>query len=602
MHQEILILLTIVIFTGSLAQWIAWRTNIPAILLLLGGGVFLGAGTGILNPDEDFGKLLFPMVSLGVALILFEGGLTLKLKEFRESGKEILKLITIGAAITGFLTAIFAHAILKFPVEISALFGAILVITGPTVVSPMLRQIRPQGKVSHVVKWEGILNDPVGAVAAVLIYEVFRVGAGESAPLMILWGIFLTFAISLLLSVLGAGLLMVAMRRRWLPDYLHVPVTLAVVLLSFTLSEVVQKESGLLTVTFLGILLANQKTFPVRHILEFKENLQILLISGLFIVLGARVNLESLYSVGPESLLLLFLMIFLVRPLAVTAATYGSSLDWKERVFLMLMAPRGIVVTAIASVFTLRMIEHGRVQLAQVFFAEILFVIFGTVSFYGIAAVIFAKKMKLSSPRPLGLVFFGAQVWTRAIALALKREGVPVVMLDSNEANIDACEDLGLRAHQGNIFSHEFLESINFSDCGRALAMTANAEINAYAENAFVRYFGRAQVYHLSVGARRPKESGVLMDSVGSILFGNDVTYEEIENRFFRGEEVLRIVYDSKTGLPEGVIPLFCVVSATQTRIFSSRTVFVPKDGSVVLAIGPRESGESICEPSSTVE
>ncbi len=602
MNNEMLVLLTVILVAGSFAQWLAWKLNLPSILLLLGGGLLLGPGTGVLDPDADFGKLLFPMVSLGVALILFEGGLTLKLKEFRESGGTILRLISVGALVCAVLTGLFAHWILGFSVELSALLGAILVITGPTVIGPMLRQIRPRGKVSYVVKWEGILNDPVGALAAVLVYEAFRTVGMGAAQMTILEGVLLTMAASVLTSVAGAFLLVMAMRYRWLPDYLHVPITLAVVIASFTLSEAVQKESGLLSVTFLGILLANQRSFPVKHILEFKENLQVMLISGLFIVLGARVEVETLFQIGPASVLFLIAMIVVVRPATVLVSTWGSTLNWRERFFLMLMAPRGIVVTAIASLFTLRMIEDGRVAEAETFFAEILFVIFGTVIFYGLTASFYARRFQISSANPNGLALVGAHPWARMLAVSVRDEGIPVVLIDSNESNVAAARAQGFQAYLGNIHSKEFLESIDFSEMGRALALTANAEVNAFAEIALSSFLGRSNVYHLTVGTTREREPGASMESPGSVLFGESATYEVLEKRFYGGQVVQRFRYDPEVGIPETVIPLFCRQPNEQFRVFSSRSSFVPKAGATILALGraedvpPMEDGGAVKE------
>ncbi|MGE9289497.1 MAG: cation:proton antiporter, partial [Puniceicoccales bacterium] len=541
MEKEILIGLTWVIFLGTLAQWCGWRFQIPSILLLLTFGLIAGPGTGLLDPDALFGNVVFPVASIAVAIILFEGGLSLNLKEFRESGTIILRLITIGGFLTWLLSTFFAWFLLDLPLGISLLFGALLVITGPTVIGPMLRQIRPRGRVSHVVKWEGILNDPVGAILAVLILESFLHGGLETAPSTFVSGILITLGVGVVGAIAGAFILIFAMRHRWLPDYLHIPVTLTVVIALNSISNLFQEEAGLVSVTLLGIILANQRTFPVKHIIEFKENLQILLISGLFIVLGARVETATLFQVGWSSLLFLLASILIVRPIAVIASTVGSKLNWKERFFLMLMAPRGIVVTALASVFAFRLSQTGNPE-GERLFAEVLFVILGTVLFYGISASVYARKVQIGSANPQGLIFVGAHAWARMFALALKRNGIPVAMIDSNGSHIEASRTVGLTAHKGNIHSSEFLEEIDFAEMGRGLAVTANSEINAFAELALGKHLGKTHVYHLASGESSGQARGASSERQENVLFSSAATFDLIEKEFYSGAVVREIV------------------------------------------------------------
>jgi NhaP-type Na+/H+ or K+/H+ antiporter len=413
---------------------------------------------------------------------------------------------------------------------------------------PMLRQIRPKGRVNHVLKWEGIVNDPVGAVLAVIILEIIVVGRMAEAPGMLAWGIAKTLLIGIVFSVAGGYVLVVAFRRHWVPDFLHNPVTLAVVLATFVISNSLQKESGLLTVTLMGCLLANQKSFPIRHIIEFKENLQVLLIAGLFVVLSARVEAEVLREVGLPSLLFVLTMILVVRPASVLASTAGTPLNWRERIFLMVMAPRGIVVTALASLFAFSLAQEGD-GLGERMFAETLFVVIGTVSVYGLAAGPVARLLGIGNANPTGVLMVGAQPFARMIGVALKKQGVGVALIDSNEGNIKLSEEAGLTAYCGNIHSEEFLEGIDFSNIGKILAVTPNDEINAFAQQELSKFVGRANAFALPQrsSSKVSNDSRESSDRGADLLFGKEATFGRLAEAFYRGAVVKAVTVSADT-------------------------------------------------------
>lgn len=607
MNEHLLLGLTCIFLLGFLAQWIGWRFHIPSILLLLTFGLLAGPvmkslGLPYLDVKGIFGDdLIFPVVGMGVAIILFEGGLTLNFKELRESGGIIFRLISLGAVVSLGLTAILANVILGFDWNIALIFGAILVITGPTVIGPMLRQIRPRGKVNYILKWEGIMNDPVGAILGVLFLEIVLLGqgAGPGADYtVILKGIALTLGEAAVFGTIGGFFLVLAMRKAWIPDFLHIPATLSVVLLAYAVSDEIQHESGLLTVTVMGILLANQRSFPVKHILEFKENLQVLLIAGLFIVLGARVELETLAQTGWRSVLFLTLLILLVRPVGILVSTIPSSLNWKERLFMMLMAPRGIVVTVLASLFAFRLTEAG-VENGPRMFAETLFVILGTVLFYGFAAGFAAKRLGLSNSNPQGILFVGAHPWARMLGASLKKMNIHVSYIDSNPSNVKAAQQAGLEAHCGNIHSEEFLEEIDFSDIGSVLAVTANDEINAFAERELSQFVGLTQVFKLAnTGSEvsrqegKPAPQASNTERVGRGLFGRGITFNLIEERFYSGATVkpitLREGFNYKDfagtyGLHS--LPLFIISESGQIQVVSDANPVKPQEGSTLICL-----------------
>src|SRR6056297_2177911 len=335
--MDLLFYLALVPSLGIAAQWLAAQTNLPSILLLLLFGLALGL---FVNPDDFLAeltggdvsagpRLLFPLVALSVGVIMFEGGLSLRLSELRESGSAALRLVTIGALVTLAGVSLAAHEILQFSWRMSLLLGAILVVTGPTVIGPLLRQVRPSRRVASALKWEGIVIDPIGAVLAVLVFEQAYSHQGDvsfvAAAMMLIW----TSAVGVGLGTIGGWLLTLVFRKFWLPDALHGPAALSFALLLFAASDQLAHESGLITVTVMGIWLINQKWADVEHVVELKENLRVLLIGCLFILLGSRVDVQDIVSIGLPGLLFLAVLILLIRPLSVFIALAGSPLSWR---------------------------------------------------------------------------------------------------------------------------------------------------------------------------------------------------------------------------------------------------------------------------------
>ena len=292
--------LAAIVVMGLGAQWLAWRLRLPSILFLLAVGFAAGqAGLGFIDPQALFGeKLLFPIVSLSVAIILFEGGLTLRVSELRETGKVVLSLILLGALVTWGLTTASAYWLLEFDIKLAVLFGALLIVTGPTVVLPLLRQVRPGEQIRNILKWEGILNDPLGAIVAVLVFQALFSGlsdtGGDPGLLHAVEGLLKAALIGGGLGILGAACILFCLKRYLIPDFLQSAITLMTVVVVFASSNYLQEESGILGVTVMGLCLPNQRWVAVRHIIEFKDNLRVLLISALCIVLSARISLEDL--------------------------------------------------------------------------------------------------------------------------------------------------------------------------------------------------------------------------------------------------------------------------------------------------------------------
>ena len=539
MNEDILIGLGTIVVVGIVAQWIAWRFNLPSILFLLIAGFFVGPVTGWLNPDELLGDLLFPVVSISVALILFEGGLSLKLRDLRTTGHVIRNLMTIGALVTWIIAALGAYWVLRFDLPVALLLGAILVVTGPTVIIPLLRHVQAVGRISAIAKWEGIVNDPIGAILAVLVFEAIvasREHGVEAAANTVVISIVETILIGLVLGGLSALLLILLLRRYWIPDYLQNSVALTLVVLAFVLSNLIQSESGLFTVTLMGIILANQRAASIKHIIEFKENLRVLLIASLFIILAARLKLEDLAYLGWGSLVFLAILILIARPASIFLSTIKSGLSWQEKLFLSWMAPRGIVAAAVTSVFALELAhETGYVQ-AELMVPEMFVVIVGTVTIYGLTAAPVGRWLKVAQPNPQGVLLVGAHRWAQNIASTLQGEGYRVLLVDTNRSNISAARLAGLPAQNASILSEYMVDELDLGGLGYILALTPNDEVNSLAALHFTEVFGRANVYQLSPKEieHTPRQS-VSQPLRGRLLFCAELTYAGLNRRFRNG-------------------------------------------------------------------
>jgi NhaP-type Na+/H+ or K+/H+ antiporter len=565
--------LAAVIVLGVAAQWLSNRLRIPSILLLLGIGLVAGPGTGWLNPDGLFGALLAPFVAIAVALILFEGGLTLRLAELRTAGWTIARLILLGAAVSFAITLLAAQWILGFGGGLAALLAAILVVTGPTVIVPLLAAVRPSGKVASVLKWEGILIDPVGAVAAVLVFEAVWAGAHEPGRI-VLGGVLRTLGVGIAGGALGAAFIVIVMRRYWVPDTLRNPVVLMVVIAAYVLSNMVQPEAGLLAVTLMGVALANQRIVDIHGVMEFKESLRVLLISTLFILLAARLDARELARMGWREALFLTTLIAIGRPLAVLVSTIGSRLSRAERIFLAGVAPRGIVAAAVASVFSLRLGPDvpGAERLVPVIFL----VIIGTVAIYGLGAGPLARRLGLTEPSPQGILFIGAHAWGRAVAAALQREGVRVLVADSNWENISAARMEGLPVYYGNALAHSAIEEMDLSRIGRMIAWTSNDAVNGLACRHYLPVFGRANVFQLPprTVARRDEMSAHLQ---GRLLFGPDATFAALDALWKAGARVRATALTREFGYDDLIakegnrcVPLFVLTPQKRVEILEA--------------------------------
>jgi NhaP-type Na+/H+ or K+/H+ antiporter len=529
-----------VVGIGIAAQWIAWRVRIPSILFLLLAGWCAGPLLGWIRPDMLMGDLLMPVVALSVGLILFEGGMSLKYKEMKSAGSVTWRLLTFGAAVTWFLSTIAARFLLDFGWPVALLTGAILVVTGPTVIGPMLRHIRPSGQVGSVLKWEGIVIDPIGALLAVLVFESMA-HAGASGPFaQVTLSIVRTIVVGGIAGAAAAYFLVLCLRRYWIPDYLQSPVTLALVLLIFSASNQLQAESGLLATTIMGIVLANQPGLMVKQLIQFKENLRVLLLSVLFILLSARLAFDYINTIDWRAAAFALALVLVVRPVSVWVSTVGTKMPRNERLLLAWMAPRGIVAAAITSVFALEMEAAGYAD-AQRMVPVMFFVIAFTVALYGLTAPWLARRLGVTQPDPRGVLIAGAHPFARGLAASLKECGVNSLLVDRNWSNVSAARLAGLNVIYGDILDESLVDDAVSRGMGRLIAATPNDKVNCLAALQFAEVFEHRNVFQLPM--HKGAEAGLSGAEVprhlmGRILFREGVTYERLAERLELGYRI----------------------------------------------------------------
>ncbi|WP_145063680.1 cation:proton antiporter [Adhaeretor mobilis] len=593
-----------VLALGIAAQWVAWKLRLPAIVLLLVFGVALGR----FLPAEELGAsqdLFFAMVSLAVGVILFEGGLSLDFREIHGTKGVVARLVSIGLVITWLSTAAAAYYLGIFSLPMSVLLGALLTVSGPTVVLPLLRHVQPVRRIGSLAKWEGIVNDPIGAVLAALVFEVVlhQAEQGDLATGEVLTNLGLTILCGVALAGLGAWFLWEILRRYLVPDYLQNPFILAFVMLLFAVSNQLMHESGLVTVTLMGVILANQRKVELRHVVEFKENLRVLLISMLFIVLASRleVNMATLEKLGWGSIGLVLVIIMVIRPVAVFFSTLGSSLSWNERAFLAWIHPRGIVAAAVSSLLALQIKlsleehhpESTLLAEAEKFELVTFLVIMASVTIYGLTLAPLARWLGLSGQNPQGVLFAGASRPAREIAIAIQQEGFPVLLVDTNPKNNSSARMKGLPVTHASIGSEFVQEEIDLGGIGRLLAMTPNDEVNTLAVQGFTERFGRAEVYQLaSPEARSEKTETVTAYRRGRTLFDIPTTLAELEARFEAGAKIKKTMlsedFDYDDFLAEhgnSALVLFRVEDGKRLIVATDEQEAVPKAGQKIIAL-----------------
>jgi len=516
---------------GVFVQWCAARFRFPAVVLLLGTGLLIGPGLGLLDPKTLFGPLLEPLVGLAVGFVLFEGGLSLHLREARRLGWPLIALV-LGALVITFLSSAFlCHHLAGLSWGTSLTIGAILIVTGPTVIRPMLRQARLARRPALLLKWEGIVNDPLGALVGVVVVEVVVLRSGLGEPDGALWPIPLLILAAAALGSFAGYFFVRAMDRGAIPEHLKTPCMVGGVALVFAAGELIFHETGLLATTAMGVVFANVGSPNLENIRRFKENVTTMLVAMLFLVLSANLALSDLTSVSGGELAFVACVLLVVRPLTAWTSLAFSKLPWRERGLIGWIAPRGVVAAAMAATLQARLVEAGSPDAERM--VPILFaVILATVVLHGSTVKPLAQALGLSSKRSDGLLVVGASRWVIDLTAALRRAGIETVVVDSDYRAVRKANLSGVEAHYGEILDEETLDELPVERLGLALAATTDDSRNALASVALHPVFGRENVAQLTPAGEHEDDESPLR---GRLPWGPEGTFASIASRFWSG-------------------------------------------------------------------
>ncbi len=600
MESQALVIATV----GALgigAQWLAWRTGYPAIVLMLAAGFLAGPVTGLLDPELAFGDVLEPMISVGVALILFEGGLSLDLRELRHSGSAVWRLATIGVLVGWALGAAAGYYIAGLVWPVAVLFGGILIVTGPTVVIPLLRQSNIQTRPNSILKWEGIVNDPTGALCAVIAYEFFRRRQDfpDASIIEVVPPLIIAAILAGLIGYAAARLVVFLFPRGAIPEYLKVPVLFTLVIAVFVGTNAIEHEAGLVAVTVMGITLANRDVASIRSIHPFKENVAILLVSGIFILLASSLKWDELAyldpreEIGQRLLAFLLALLFLVRPATVLISLIGSNVPWNERFFVAWIAPRGIVLVAISGLFALRLGDLG-IEGGQLLTALSFAVVVITVVAHGFTIEPVARWLGVKGTSRPGLLIVGSTPWTIALAKEMQALKTPVMVVDSSWQSLGAARREGLPFYHGEILNEATEHNLDLAPFQVLVAATDNEAYNALVCNEFAHEVGRDSVYQLGESADEEDRTALPESIRGRALFEsgfgvNDVNERQLQGWVFRKTK-LSEEFDfeqAQEKLPDAGNMLMLVRESGTLRFFTHAAKPDPQPGDTIISFLP---------------
>lgn len=576
---------------GVGSQWLAWRLRLPAIVLMLVAGLLAGPGVGLIDPEAQLGDLFRPVIAVAVAVILFEGGITLNFRELGESRPAVRRLVYYGAPLGWIASTLTCRYVAGLDWTTSAVFGGILVVTGPTVTIPLLRQAKLAPRPASILKWEAIVNDPIGALFAVFAFEVALVLTGAGSVAEAGGHLAVGVAVAVVVGYVAGRLLVRAFRRGWAPEYLKAPILLAAVLIVYASTDAALHESGLLAVTVMGVVMGNARLPSLVELIRFKEHMTVLLVSGVFILLAASLKVEMFALLDWRAAAFVVVVIVVARPVAVLLALVGSDLPKRERAIVAWVAPRGVVAVAVAGFFGARLQDLGFADgalLAPLAFA----LVTATVILHGFTIGPVARALDLTSAEPPGVVLIGASPFTTALALAVEKGGAPALVVDDNWYALRGPRAEGVAVFHGEILSEAFEHHIDIARYGYLIAATNNDAYNALVCTDFGPEFGRSNVYQLARHEKRD-DAGALPVTLGGRGVADDVSFEELNERVAEGWRVSRTNITDEYGMeaylaarPEAV-PIGVMKTTGALTFFSPHEDPKAVAGDVMIALTP---------------
>ncbi len=583
--DSLMVKIALIGLLGIGAQWVAWRTGRPAIALMLIVGIIAGPVLGIIDPERDFGALQEPIIKLAVAVILFEGGLSLNFRELRQAGGAVTMMVLIAGPIAWILGTAAAHYGAGLSWEISALLGGIMIVTGPTVIGPMLRTLRVPSRVRNILKWEGIVNDPIGALLAVGIYAYITYEGPDANIAVISMDV---LAASFIAGLLGAALgfaITWLFPRGHVPEFLKAPFLLITVIAGFVIADLIKHETGLITVTVMGVVMANRHIYSSQALHRFKEDLAVLLISGVFIILSATLDWETVQQFQFRFIVFLILLLFLVRPISVLVALLFTSVPWRERLFIAWIAPRGIVAVAITGLFALRLVEYGMPgaeALVPLSFAVVIATIFA----HGFSAAWVAEKLGIAEGKGESVLIVGATRWSIALGKLLKKMDIDVVIADTSRFALRRAKQEELRIHQGDILDEAHNDNVDLGEFQHLIVATNDDSHNQLITADLGPEMGFDQITRLSNDSRGKSKVGY-----GRILFESGADFTTLLDRERAGWRFSKTnitpvfsAEEYRRNLDEGEEPLATLKEDGRLLFFATEARPVIETGDVVIS------------------
>ena len=487
----------IIIFAAAFCQYLSWRLRLPNIILLTSAGLLLGPVSSLVNPQHLFGENLEVLIELVVVVLLFEGGLNLKFDELKGVSSGVNRLISFGLILNGTITSLAAHYIGKLSWPVSLIIGSILVVTGPTVIIPILRHVNLGEKLSKYLKWEAIVNDPLGILLTTCIYQYLAFQA-DGQHVLILFSIAKAILISAVITFSAGYGLKYLFDKTQFPDFLKVPTVLSTTLLVFIVAKNFQDGAGLLAVTSLGVFYANKDMLVIKNLKKFNESISVFSVSLIFILMASSIDLKLLTSLKPSHLLFIVSVLFVTRMLAIVIATFKSDMKVKESVLVGFFGPRGIVAASIAGIIGVRL-EMVGIPDSEYILPIVFAVICSTVLVHSSLLGLVAKLLDFNTEKGKGLVILGSSLWSLDLAKILQKHDVKVLISDSNWDRLKHARYLGLNCHYGEIVQAVQEGEINLGAYSNLLACTDNNSYNIYACNFLAEDFGLNNVHQIPI-------------------------------------------------------------------------------------------------------
>ncbi len=528
----------LIALAGIGAQWIAWRLSIPAIIAMLVAGFLLGPIFGVLDPRDLLGGLFNPLISVAVALILFEGALSLNLRDLRADHVPLFRLIGLGVPLAWAIGSLAAWTVAGLSWQVSAFIGALLIVTGPTVIVPMLREAKIKRQPATILKWEGILNDPLGVLLAVFIFQ-FTIQMQDP---MLSWvdvsvHMVVSAAVAAASGLAFGWLVAQSLRRGWVPEFLKIPFTVTSALSCYAAGAYLEHEAGLLAVTVMGITVANFTLPALDELKRFKESISVLLVSGVFIVLTASLTWDQVAGLDWRLLAFGLTVLFIVRPVTILLVTLGGELTWQERLFLAWIAPRGVVVFTIAGVFAGKLAEAGIEDAGKLVPLAFSFVVL-TVMVHGATVGWLARRLDLEASTRSGVLIVGSSCFSTALGRVLSDNKVPVYVIDTNWRRLRLARDQGLPCFYGEVLSDFTEHELDLGRFDHVIAASDSQAYNSLVNTELAPRVGREHIYQIAVRENleaNESRTDLPVNLLGQALLPDGPDFDELEQRIATG-------------------------------------------------------------------